>query len=285
MTNISLIGCGKWANNYIKNINNLKGFAQITRCHSTSKNSYLNLTTKPDNNHEWSDNPDDTFNDKDTKAVIIATSPESHYNLARSALLSGKHVLCEKPFTLGIDQAIELNNIAKDSGLCLVVDYIHLWNTFYQRVKAFKPAEDINNISFIVNEPKSDRKYHSVLWDWVTHDIAMASHLFGCLTPGQAGCIFDEKKIIDSRIMSLDLRFGGSKCSIWVNTNSNKKSRKIIANYNDGSHITTTDTFEFNALREVIIDFVNAVDNNIVITNAPLAIEVTKIIQSIERAN
>lgn len=52
--------------------------------------------------------------------VYIASPHETHYDYAREALLQGKHVLCEKPMVLGIRQAIELFDIAKERGLILM---------------------------------------------------------------------------------------------------------------------------------------------------------------------
>ena len=54
-------------------------------------------------------------------AVTIGTSPFSHYELAKSALELGKHVLTEKPFALRVDQGEELVELAGRHGLCLAI--------------------------------------------------------------------------------------------------------------------------------------------------------------------
>jgi predicted dehydrogenase len=53
--------------------------------------------------------------------VTIGTSPFSHYELIRSALSRGKHVLTEKPFTLTVPEGEELVALAKEKGLCVGV--------------------------------------------------------------------------------------------------------------------------------------------------------------------
>lgn len=60
----------------------------------------------------------DAFLDK-VDAVYIALPHSMHYNFARTALLKGKHVLCEKPITLSQEQTSELFNIAKQRELIL----------------------------------------------------------------------------------------------------------------------------------------------------------------------
>ena len=47
---------------------------------------------------------------------MIATPDAHHFIPARDALLSGKHVFVEKPFTTNVDEADELIRIANESG-------------------------------------------------------------------------------------------------------------------------------------------------------------------------
>lgn len=52
-------------------------------------------------------------------AVYIAAPHETHYQYIQSALMHGKHVLCEKPMVLKKSQAQELFDYAKEKGLVL----------------------------------------------------------------------------------------------------------------------------------------------------------------------
>ena len=52
--------------------------------------------------------------------MVYVASPNSvHYAQAKAALLAGKHVLCEKPFTPTVAEADELIALAKEKGLLL----------------------------------------------------------------------------------------------------------------------------------------------------------------------
>lgn len=53
--------------------------------------------------------------------VVVASPHHLHYTHARDALLSGAHVLCEKPLTLDPDEAWDLVRIARERGLHLLV--------------------------------------------------------------------------------------------------------------------------------------------------------------------
>lgn len=51
--------------------------------------------------------------------VVNLTTPESHYPVNRASLLAGKHVYCEKPLAMTVDDAREVAAIAEDKGLTL----------------------------------------------------------------------------------------------------------------------------------------------------------------------
>jgi predicted dehydrogenase len=55
------------------------------------------------------------------QAVMIGTTPHTHYEVAKAALLGGKHVLTEKPMIIDLDHATELSGIAKSKKLALAV--------------------------------------------------------------------------------------------------------------------------------------------------------------------
>lgn len=67
------------------------------------KNSFSNLNTLADC--------------KDIDAVYIASPNSLHYEQSRQMLLSGKHVICEKPITVTPDEVLELTKLAKEKGL------------------------------------------------------------------------------------------------------------------------------------------------------------------------
>jgi len=58
--------------------------------------------------------------DPDIDIVYVATPHSHHYVHARAALEAGKHVLCEKAFTVNAAQTRELVNIAKERKLFLM---------------------------------------------------------------------------------------------------------------------------------------------------------------------
>jgi len=57
----------------------------------------------------------------DVQAVLIATDPLNHYRLAKKVLLSGKHLLMEKPLTMSPDEGRELVELAEKQKLSFCV--------------------------------------------------------------------------------------------------------------------------------------------------------------------
>src|SRR4051812_46703508 len=54
-------------------------------------------------------------------AIVVATTPFTHYQVIRSALERGKHVLTEKPFAMTVAEGENLVALAKERGVVLGV--------------------------------------------------------------------------------------------------------------------------------------------------------------------
>jgi predicted dehydrogenase len=68
--------------------------------------------------------------------VYIATPPALHYAQTKSALLAGKHVICEKPAALRVCEAEELAVLARSRGLVYAVNLMQRYNPLFGKVAA-----------------------------------------------------------------------------------------------------------------------------------------------------
>ena len=64
--------------------------------------------------------------------VSIVTPNHVHYEPAKLALQNGFHVVCEKPITFNLDQALDLQSLVKETGLCFALTHTY---TAYPMVK------------------------------------------------------------------------------------------------------------------------------------------------------
>ena len=55
--------------------------------------------------------------DDGIECVVIVTPHDSHFEIAKCFLNTGVHVVCDKPLTLKLEDAIELAQLVKDTGL------------------------------------------------------------------------------------------------------------------------------------------------------------------------
>lgn len=61
--------------------------------------------------------PEEIISDPSIDIVDICTPNPCHFDVAKAAILSGKHVLCEKPLTVTADEAWELARLADERGV------------------------------------------------------------------------------------------------------------------------------------------------------------------------
>lgn len=87
--------------------------------------------------------------DRRVEGVVIATPHSTHYELARDALLAGKHVLLEKPMTLSGETARELKKIATEKNLALIVGHTYQFTAQARRAREVVSGGQIGEVSFV----------------------------------------------------------------------------------------------------------------------------------------
>jgi predicted dehydrogenase len=73
--------------------------------------------------------------DKQVQAVIIATPLFLHFEMAKTALLAGKHVYCEKTMTHNRTESLALRQLVTNSQSVFQVGYQHRFNPIYAEIK------------------------------------------------------------------------------------------------------------------------------------------------------
>jgi predicted dehydrogenase len=122
------------------------------------------------------DSYDAVLSDPAVSAVAIATPAATHFDLVRSALEAGKHVLVEKPLTPSVADGEKLVSLAERSGLALMCDHTYCYTPAVQRIRELIHGGEIGDIQFIdsvrINlglvQPDVD-----VLWDLAPHDLSI----------------------------------------------------------------------------------------------------------------
>lgn len=73
--------------------------------------------------------------DESIDAVYVPLPPALHYEWGKKVLLSGKHLLMEKPFTTSLEQTRDLLRIAEEKGLAVHENYMFLYHSQLAYIK------------------------------------------------------------------------------------------------------------------------------------------------------
>ena len=125
--------------------------------------------------------PEDIFR-SDVDGVVIATPVRTHYQLAKAALLHGKHVLVEKPLTADVAEAEELLALAAEQRRVLMVGHTFEYSPAVNELRKLVQSGDLGKIYCIEAERVNLGLFRSdinVIWDLAPHDISILLYLMG----------------------------------------------------------------------------------------------------------
>jgi predicted dehydrogenase len=84
--------------------------------------------------------------DSEIKAVSIATPDFLHKDAVVDAAIAGKHILVEKPLATTLEEADQMVEAVKKSGVKLMVDYFARWLPAYVTTKSILSSGDIGEV-------------------------------------------------------------------------------------------------------------------------------------------
>ncbi len=113
---IGVCGAGKISDIYLTNMTTQFSELQVK---SICAAHLENAKKKADTYHLLACTYDEMLADPEIDLIVILTPAFTHYSLIKQALLAGKHVYTEKTITEELDQALELQTIAKQHNLYL----------------------------------------------------------------------------------------------------------------------------------------------------------------------
>lgn len=136
--------------------------------------------------------PATLINDPSIELVIIATPNSAHFELARKALVKGKQVVVEKPFTINSAQADTLIDLADRKQRIITVHHNRRWDSDFKTVQKIIENNSLGNL--VEYEAHFDRfrktlkagswkeeptEASGILYDLGSHLIDQAVLLFG----------------------------------------------------------------------------------------------------------
>ena len=315
MNKIAIVGLGYWGPNLVRNCLKNVGKENIVLCDKDAK-KLEDISSKYDISHCETEY-DNILGNKEINAVIICTPAKTHFDLAKKAILSGKHVLVEKPMTTTSRDAEDLLQLAKDRNVVLMVDSTYLYNPAVLKLKELINSPDFGKIETIDSSRVNlgiFRRDVNVLWDLAYHDISILDFLldYNPLSIRVIGKDYTGTGQIDTAYICLEYKndivanvhvswktpikirqiiFDGSERSIvWDDTKTDERIKTYnksvyFANGDIACRVGDVNHFKASgkeALQSLVEDFINNIENDKVdFTNASRGLRIIRILELI----
>lgn len=208
---IAVIGEGRWGKNIIKTLGSMP---ECTVAYTVTRD-YKKLLKQTD-----------------IDAIVVATPPSTHANIALPFIKRGLPVFIEKPLTASAADAEKLLAASREHRASVFVGHIHLYNPAYAVAK--KEIARAGKLRMLIGEGGSNgpfRDDYSAMWDWAPHDLSMMLDIAGMPTAVQAwgeALTRPKSRLHDFTLMRL-LFPGGAVGVIHSSKISPEKRRKFTA--------------------------------------------------------
>ena len=273
MLKVALLGCGRWGNNHLKVLANLrdKGLLNQITVVDTSK-QVRDAATLADNTKSSMDGVDADF-------VVVATPSDLHSEQSQKLISNGYHVLVEKPLGCCESEAAQVIASAREHGRILGVGLL----------LRFHPAvalanQMINNgelgrlqsLRFVRRTERSAPENGNVIESLGVHAIDLMCHLMSESEPSAVNTEGDE---IEARVA---LEFPhGIEALIDVAWNASKERRSVTI---IGSNATLRFDLDIHNKAVVISDGVET-EVDCATNISPLEAELLHMISNVDNFN
>jgi predicted dehydrogenase len=115
-------------------------------------------------------------------ALVVATPPVTHFDVAMAAIEAGRHVLVEKPLAPTVAQAEEMVAAAEARGVTLMVGHTFEFNPAVWRLRDALRDGELGNVYYIDSVRLNlgpIRRDVNVIGDLAPHDISIANFILG----------------------------------------------------------------------------------------------------------
>jgi len=173
-----VIGYGYWGPNIVRNLSSTDGceVAMIADVSENARNRAMRACPKA----KVTASADEILTSADVDAVAVVSPVWTHYALAKKALLNGKHVFVEKPFTSTSVQAVELIELAAQKNLRIMVDYTFLFTGAVRKIRELMDAGTLGRLYYYDSTRVNLGLFQhdvNVLWDLAPHDLSIMDFL------------------------------------------------------------------------------------------------------------
>jgi len=175
---VAVIGAGYWGPNLIRNFLMLDEVESVVACDLDDER--LAKMRKLFHAIETSKDYRAIIDRSDVDIVVIATPVSTHHEIAKKALLAGKHCFIEKPMTASVAEAEELIEIAESKNLTLFVDHTFIYTGAVRKMKEIITSGRLGEIYYFDSVRINLGLFQhdvNVIWDLAPHDLSIMDYL------------------------------------------------------------------------------------------------------------
>jgi predicted dehydrogenase len=176
VTSVGVAGIGYWGPNLTRNFDSLAELTWICDAAGDRLAAYASRYPEAKRTESF----DEMLDDPDLDAVVIATPVPTHYELARSALAAGKHVLVEKPPAMRAAEMEELVELAEARDLVLMPGHLLLYHPGVQKLKELIDSGELGDVLCVYGTRQNlgvIREHENALWSLGVHDLSVVLYL------------------------------------------------------------------------------------------------------------
>ena len=201
------LGCGYWGPNLLRNFSGLPNCRVKYVVDASPERRAFVEANFPRTQALKKFGP--VLEDPEVTGLVIATPAGTHYQLAREALLAGKHVFVEKPLATKVVEVDELGKIADERGLIVMAGHTFIYNAAVRYVKKLVEAGELGEIRYVYSQRLNLGRIRAdidALWNFAPHDISIIQYWLGDPEPlsvHRLGMDFIQRGIDDVVFLSI----------------------------------------------------------------------------------
>ena len=176
--NFGVIGYGYWGPNIVRNLRGIEGSEVVAIAEVSS--SARTRAQKANPGVKVVSDAAELFKSPEIDAIAVISPVWTHYDLAKAALMNGKHVFVEKPFTSNSAQGEELIELAESKRLTVMVDHTFLFTGAVRKIDELIRDGSLGRLYYYDSTRVNLGLFQhdiNVLWDLAPHDLSIMDYL------------------------------------------------------------------------------------------------------------
>lgn len=178
MLKIGVVGYGYWGPNIVRNFNAIEDVKVVSVC--DKKQDLQKKLNKIYPDIQFCTESSEITSSKEIDVVAVVSPVSTHYQIAKDALLNGKHVFVEKPFTATVAQAEELIELGTRKNLQIMVDHTFLFTPAVRKIKRILEEKTLGELYYFDSTRINLGLFQhdvNVVWDLAPHDFSIMDFL------------------------------------------------------------------------------------------------------------